>query len=287
MSKFSLWNPLYFFRFSLSSISSESCLRHAKPTQNPPYGSKAHLQISLSYSSACFLQIATKDISALVVHTLLHTQMAKPFPNAEIIQDLAPVLDTSLISPEDRHCTICQESFQNPGRITRSQSRREHAVRLPCNHVFGNECITRWLAEQDTCPYCRRRFHFKAARPVDRLAAASSRRQFPEVRIPASARLLQRHSRNQLALPGTIDSLWTSGIPAFADLLVATEEAINLLNCYLLILTIMDSGRAPSDTEEEREQMVVAFEYLSRVRPGMLSSVYALLYRHDRRALSI
>lgn len=210
--------------------------------------------------------------------------MAKLFPNAETIQDLTPVVDTSLISPEDRHCTICQERFQNPGRITRSQSRRERAVRLPCNHVFGNECITRWLAEQDTCPYCRRRFHSKATNPTVQLAA--TRRQYPEVRIPPSARL-QRHSPNQVAPSGTIDSLWTSEIPAFADLLLATEEAINLLNCYLLILTIMDAGRVPISTDEEREQMVVAFEYLSRVRPGMLSSVYALLYRHDRRALSI
>ena len=72
------------------------------------------------------------------------------------------------------------------------------------------------------------------------------------------------------------------------DLLAATEEAINLLNCYLLILTIMDSGRVMVTTDEEREQLVVAFEYLSRVRPGMLSSVYASLYRHNNgRGLSI
>ena len=209
--------------------------------------------------------------------------MEKLLPNAEVIQDLTPVLDTSLINPEDRHCTICQESFQNPGRITRSQSRRELAVRLPCNHVFGNECITRWLAEHDTCPYCRRRFHLKASRPT--VSAVTTGRQYPEVQVPLSR--LRRHSLNQVALPRTVDSLWSSQPPAFTDLLVATEEAINLLNCYLLILTIIDAGRVPITTDEEREQMVLAFEYLSRVRPGMLSSVYAFLYRHNPRGLSI
>ena len=205
--------------------------------------------------------------------------MAKPFSNVEVIQDLTPVPDTSLINPEDRHCTICQEPFQNPGRITRSQSRRELAVRLPCNHVFGNECITRWLEEQDTCPYCRRRFHFKPKKPIVHSAAAL--RRYPEVRIPPSRH--RRHSLNEIAYPGAIDSLWTSQTPAFTDLLTATEEAINLLNCYLLILTIVDSGRLTITTDEEREQMGAAFQYLSRVRPGMLSSVYAFLYRHDRR----
>ena len=212
--------------------------------------------------------------------------MAKPFANAESIQDLTPVLDTSLLNPEDRHCTICQEPFQNPGRITRSQSQRELAVRLPCNHVFGNECITRWLEEQDTCPYCRRRFHSKATEP-NTLHPAAARRGYPEVRIPPSSH--RRHSLDQVAVgyPRAMDSLWTSRIPAFTDLLTATEEAINLLNCYLLILTIVDSGRLTVTTDEEREQLLAAFEYLSRVRPGMLSSVYAFLYRHDRRSSSI
>ncbi|KAL8797775.1 MAG: hypothetical protein Q9195_000127 [Heterodermia aff. obscurata] len=192
--------------------------------------------------------------------------MAKPSPISEAIEALTPILDPSLLNPEDRHCTICQEPFQNPGRITRSQAARELPVRLPCNHIFGNECITRWLDEQATCPYCRRRFHSpKPSRPP--LAA-----RYPEVRIPPPPR---RH--HSLGSP-----LWASSSPtlAFTDLLAATEEAINLLNCYLLILTVMDSGRM---TDEEREQLVVAFEYLSRVRPGMLSSVYAALYRRGNR----
>ena len=241
-------------------------------------------ELRFPIQSARFLGTVTNHLSALLVHNLLYTLMEKSFSNAEVIQDLTPITDTSLISPEDRHCTICQEPFQNPGRITRSQSRRELAVRLPCNHVFGNECITRWLEEQDTCPYCRRRFHLKATQPVATPTAA--RRRYPEVRIPLSNH--RRHSLNQVAHPGAMDSLWTSRTaPAFTDLLTATEEAINLLNCYLLILTIMDSGRPSIATDEEREQMAAAFEYLSRVRPGMLSTVYAFLYRHDRRGLSI
>jgi hypothetical protein len=35
----------------------------------------------------------------------------------------------------------------------------EVAVKLPCNHVFGHQCMRRWLSEAKhmECPYCRSR----------------------------------------------------------------------------------------------------------------------------------
>lgn len=31
-----------------------------------------------------------------------------------------------------------------------------YAVRLPCNHIFGNSCIREWLKNNVSCPLCRR-----------------------------------------------------------------------------------------------------------------------------------
>ena len=42
-------------------------------------------------------------------------------------------------------CSICIESF----------SLGENLVRTPCNHVFHEHCLSRWLDTRDTCPVCR------------------------------------------------------------------------------------------------------------------------------------
>lgn len=42
-------------------------------------------------------------------------------------------------------CAICQDEM-----IATSV-----AVRLPCNHTFHEECLTKWLGKQHTCPTCR------------------------------------------------------------------------------------------------------------------------------------
>ncbi|KAL2253682.1 uncharacterized protein LOC105168666 [Sesamum indicum] len=42
-------------------------------------------------------------------------------------------------------CSICLEGFSNGGRGTR----------LPCSHMFHENCILRWLRENHVCPLCR------------------------------------------------------------------------------------------------------------------------------------
>ena len=74
----------------------------------------------------------------------------------------------------DDSCPICLDKYKPaeapaPGIITRlvsmavnrapepNRSEMEHAVRLPCQHVIGRDCIERWTSPldggQDTCPY--------------------------------------------------------------------------------------------------------------------------------------
>lgn len=64
----------------------------------------------------------------------------------EILESF-PVVATKDL-PEGYHdCPICQEAFEN-------KEDSEAPVRLPCRHIFGKSCISKWLSN-NTCPLCR------------------------------------------------------------------------------------------------------------------------------------
>lgn len=42
-------------------------------------------------------------------------------------------------------CTVCNHDFKI----------EEEVVRLPCSHVYHDDCITSWLVKRCTCPMCR------------------------------------------------------------------------------------------------------------------------------------
>lgn len=43
-------------------------------------------------------------------------------------------------------CSICLENFRE----------EQEMIQLPCEHVFHENCIRRWLERNNNCPYCRR-----------------------------------------------------------------------------------------------------------------------------------
>ncbi|KAI9845804.1 MAG: hypothetical protein M1837_004484 [Sclerophora amabilis] len=61
-------------------------------------------------------------------------------------------VDLTSLEADDRSCSICMEPFGVPEPIKR---KIEHPIRLPCNHVFGQNCIKTWLEAHCTCPVCR------------------------------------------------------------------------------------------------------------------------------------
>ena len=72
-------------------------------------------------------------------------------------------------------CAICQEEM-----IATSD-----AVRLPCGHSYHEDCLTKWLTKQHTCPTCRAALPERSAPTADNAAAAEPR--FPDFGGPRGA----------------------------------------------------------------------------------------------------
>ena len=63
--------------------------------------------------------------------------------------DRLPDISLNDLHVDSRTCLICIESY---GRTETP----ENPVRLPCGHVVGRSCISRWLTTSNSCPLCRR-----------------------------------------------------------------------------------------------------------------------------------
>ena len=55
-------------------------------------------------------------------------------------------------------CIICHEEFDNSGH--------HRVVALACGHLFGQNCITKWLGERKTCPSCNKKAKRADIRPI-------------------------------------------------------------------------------------------------------------------------
>ena len=63
------------------------------------------------------------------------------------------------LPPDNQECTICTEPYRSPSLLDKfSQPVSEQPAQLPCGHIFGRECIARWLKDGRSCPICRRQF---------------------------------------------------------------------------------------------------------------------------------
>ena len=96
----------------------------------------------------------------------MSTALPKMMPT-QFLHQLPEALDVT-----DGECRICLQKYvptnaRPAGVINRlfsivsrqdpEPTKTEHAVRLPCQHILGSECIKRWISPaeggQNTCPY--------------------------------------------------------------------------------------------------------------------------------------
>lgn len=77
---------------------------------------------------------------------------------AEAFCDQLPRVGRGVLDKENQQCPICMSDY---GTTPSESGVIERAVRLPCKHIIGSECISIWLTqsggatENNTCPFCR------------------------------------------------------------------------------------------------------------------------------------
>ncbi|MCJ1463274.1 hypothetical protein MMC07_001880 [Pseudocyphellaria aurata] len=70
-----------------------------------------------------------------------------------------PQVDPTTFAEEEQSCPICSSRYSVPTTATRSEDPdTEPAIRPPCHHVIGRNCLGNWLKRgKSTCPICRAR----------------------------------------------------------------------------------------------------------------------------------
>ena len=112
-------------------------IEHAGGRNNP--ASQLELQRLRTAMEDLLAQIATLNnyLGILPTSNELGTTFVNNLPDVDV-KDV-----------ESGTCDICMEPF------ARSED-CESAVQLPCGHIMGRQCISKWLESSNSCPLCRR-----------------------------------------------------------------------------------------------------------------------------------
>lgn len=81
------------------------------------------------------------------------------------------------LAEADRACNICFTNFPTHKYFAFGTGKsEERPTRLPCQHVFGHQCLAKWLHDHNTCPLCRRVLFDKSAEAANTQDNSNSRR---------------------------------------------------------------------------------------------------------------
>ncbi|KAJ6257054.1 hypothetical protein Dda_7938 [Drechslerella dactyloides] len=74
-----------------------------------------------------------------------HQGNAPPPASQESIRNLQKVKVTQAEVDDGTECVVCQDDLKF----------EEEVVKLPCRHIYHEECVVKWLETHDACPICR------------------------------------------------------------------------------------------------------------------------------------
>lgn len=156
---------------------------------NPPPPSKKKKKTGTYPSIQICIYIVTQKLSLGPSSrpTIIKTPSSERERSAEDLDNFISTLqkvDAKDLGPDrlDRECRICFEPYRKCAvmaaaaaattttttppddasgsslhlSISISGQGEEDPLRLPCNHIFGQQCLEHWLRKRDQCPNCRR-----------------------------------------------------------------------------------------------------------------------------------
>ncbi|XP_020885345.1 LOW QUALITY PROTEIN: probable E3 ubiquitin-protein ligase RHC2A [Arabidopsis lyrata subsp. lyrata] len=110
----------------------------SSPSASPPYCPLCNIVSSFTYSTP--FEVGPSDFEDDEESLFLDSM--ESLPTVEISSSML-----SCASSDDSNlpCAICREDFVVG----------ESARKLPCNHLYHNDCIIPWLTSHNSCPLCR------------------------------------------------------------------------------------------------------------------------------------
>ena len=165
---------------------------------------------------------------------------------------------------QDHPCWICQEPYVLSSHPSSEQvDEHETPVRLSCNHVFGERCLTSWLhtyrGDSNTfntqCPLCRQELSIDQAGVIFNLPQGVSRE--PEGVSPRDYDLASYHQiilRNQLFGLGWLEVLRDASLAAELMLPDCHSQYSSTKSIRSLFEALQLTGafRSPHVTEDHR-----------------------------------
>lgn len=99
------------------------------------------LRFDLTEESRPLINFHLRNITSELFNNTTREEPSQANPTPEhIISNLQRV---NIENNDDRQCSICFEQLNG------------NCIQLRCDHYFHENCISRWLNRQDTCPVCR------------------------------------------------------------------------------------------------------------------------------------
>lgn len=183
---------------------------------------------------------------------------------------------------EDRRCGICFDDLEFTGS--------DSAVRLDCGHVFGKECIKKWVESSNPtkpCPICRTKVGTPPARPVTPDPTFGFGLQDPPVTVNCA--ILSEWYRdfkakeqksgdeyanqrlNAIHCPevGVMEQVFSNGLPASEGHVCGNPKEFSL-TCQRAVASKLSELLGPAQQQPLREYIHPGFERLvERVCDGM------------------
>ena len=154
------FNSLIFNTFIVNIFPSETSF-------NLIINSTEHRTSDINKSATKIQTLQPKSPTLLVnMADQLHSQNHQ---NANNFLGSLPTIKLEDLPENSQSCHICKEPFDDPNQEAKS----EVAVMLPCNHIMGSECLSKWFEGNNTCPMCRAILFRRAVSSAEPQGAAS------------------------------------------------------------------------------------------------------------------